>query len=49
MRIATCRMNQISLFETEESNDEISIIRLSDLKLVITGKKYGYRRDDGVF
>ena len=24
-------------------------LRLPDLKLVITGTKYGYRRDDGVF
>ena len=24
-------------------------LRMSDLKLVITGIKYGYRRDDGVF
>ena len=24
-------------------------LRMSDLKLVITGTKYGYRRDDGVF
>lgn len=24
-------------------------LRMPDLKLVITGTKYGYRRDDGVF
>ena len=23
--------------------------RIPDLKLIITGTKYGYRRDDGVF
>ena len=24
-------------------------LRIPDLKLIITGTKYGYRRDDGVF
>ena len=34
----------------EHNKEEVQCpIRKSDLKLVIRGTKYGYRRDDGVF
>ena len=30
-------------------NEKQVPLRLPDLKIVITGTEYGYRRDDGVF
>ncbi|MBO4710364.1 hypothetical protein J5681_00425 [bacterium] len=34
----------------ERNKEEKQVpIRLPDLKIVITGTKYGYRREDGVF
>ena len=30
-------------------NKDNNKIRIPDLKIVITGTQYGYRRDDGVF
>ena len=32
-----------------DNNKDNNKIRIPDLKIVITGTQYGYRRDDGVF
>ena len=37
------------LIKKHNEKDEEHPIRLPDLKIVLSGTKYGYKRDDGVF
>ena len=38
-----------NLVKKHNENEKQVPLRLPDLKIVITGTEYGYRRDDGVF
>lgn len=43
-------LNKIEELIKEHNKEEKQCpIRLPDLKIIITGAKYGYKRDDGVF
>ena len=42
-------LNTLQRLIEEHNKESKSKIRLPDLKIVVTGSKYGYRRDDGVF
>ena len=42
-------LNEIERLIIEHNKKEKSKIRVPDLKMVITGTQYGYRREDGVF
>ncbi|MDO4842938.1 MAG: DUF4143 domain-containing protein, partial [Phoenicibacter congonensis] len=42
-------LNTLQRLIEEHNKKSKSKIRLPDLKIVVTGSKYGYRRDDGVF
>ncbi len=42
-----CEIEKLVAMHNE--NEPQCPLRLPDLKLVITGTEYGYRRDDGVF
>lgn len=41
-----CKIEKLILQHNEEDNTKI---RLPDLKMIITGTRYGYKREDGVF
>ena len=42
-------LNELERLIIEHNNKDNNKIRIPDLKIVITGTQYGYRRDDGVF
>ena len=46
---AAQNLNKLEQLIIEHNNNSSSTIRVPDLKIVITGTKYGYRREDGVF
>ena len=43
-------LNKIERLIKEYNENETQVpLRLPDLKIIITGTQYGYRREDGVF
>jgi hypothetical protein len=50
VEIGAHHLCEIERLIDEHNKEEVQCpLRKPDLKLVITGTKYGYRRDDGVF
>ncbi len=44
------RLCEIERFINEHNKNEIQcLLRLPDLKMIITGAEYGYKRQDGIF
>ncbi len=45
---ASCHLNKLEFLIQAHNIEKKPQIRMPDLKLIITGTKYGYKRDDGV-